>query len=129
MPSLRPLHVVTTSSALVVSVAFDRSRLVVDLDLYEPDAPGLRILFDRVVGYRVLDERDVPRFWHSANNEGVCNGCLLYEVTGGGWADEHKSQSPIMDAGFYPKLREWIVLSEDWCVSILGEGEANVSER
>ncbi len=117
--------------AIVVNVAFNRSTLAVDVDLHEPSADGLRIQFEGVVGYRVLDERDLPRFWHSAKNDGAVNGWVLYEVTSGGWADQQKAQSPIMAEGFYSPLREWIVLSDDWCVSVLsqGQGEPSVSKR
>jgi hypothetical protein len=117
--------------AIIVNVAFKGSTLAVDVDLHEPSAAGLRIQFEGVVGYRVLDERDLPQFWQSAQNDGASNGCMLYEVTSGGWADEHKAQSPIMAEGFYSPLREWIVLSDDWCVSVLsqGRGEPGVSKR
>jgi hypothetical protein len=83
--------------------------------------------FEELVGYRVLDERDLPQFWHSAENELAREGCGLYELTSGGWADDHKAKSPVMAAGFYPQLREWIVLSEDWCVSVLSEARDDPS--
>jgi len=69
----------------------------------------------------VLDERDLPLNWGSGKSEETNEGCLLYEVMSNGWAEETKAQSSIMAAGFYPKLREWLVVSDDWCVSVLSD--------
>lgn len=131
MPTLRPLSSVTAQTAIVVCVASKGSSLFVDVDLQGSNSPRLRVDFHGLVSYRVLDERDLPPHWHGARDAGVCRGCLLYEVTSGGWADDQKAQSPAMAAGFYPKLREWVVVSDDWCVSVLSESDSEpcFSER
>ncbi|QNK68740.1 hypothetical protein [Variovorax sp. PAMC26660] len=131
MPTLRPLFSVTAQIAIVVSVASRGSSLAVDVDLQGASSSGLRVDFHGLVGYRVLDERDLPQYRHSVGNSGACNNCLLYEVTSGGWADDQMAQSPVMAAGFYSKLREWVVVSDDWCVSVLSEwdDDPRVSER
>ena len=131
MPTLRPLFSVTAQMAIVVGVASKCSSLAVDVDFHGSSAPGVRVDFHGLVGYRVLDERDLPHYWHSAGTAGAHSDCLLYEVTSGGWADDQMAQSPVMAAGFYSKLREWVVVSDDWCVSVLSEwdDEPRVSER
>lgn len=131
MPTLRPLFSVTAQMAIVVGVASKGSSLTVDLDFPGSSSPGLRVDFRGLVGYRVLDERDLPQYWHSAGTARAHSDCLLYEVTSGGWADDQMAQSPVMAAGFYSKLREWVVVSDDWCVSVLSEwdDEPRVSER
>jgi hypothetical protein len=107
--------------AIVVGITSEGSSLNVNIDVHAPEKTRIQARFEGLVGYRVLDERDLPQFWHSAKNVGALEGCMLYEVTSGGWFEEHKAQSPIMAAGFYPQLREWLLLSEDWCVSVLSE--------
>lgn len=131
MPTLRPLFSVTAQMATVVGVASKGSSLAVDVDLRGSSAPGVRVDFHGLVGYRVLDERDLPHDWHSEGTAGAHSDCLLYEVTSGGWADDQMAQSPVMAAGFYSKLREWVVVSDDWCVSVLSEwdDEPRVSKR
>ena len=131
MPTSRPIAHDLPRKAIAVNVASKGSVLIVDVDLDGSTSSALRVEFHGLVGYRVLDERDLPRYWDNAENEEACEGCLLYEVTSGGWAEETKAQSPIMAGGFYPKLREWLVVSEDWCVSVLSEwdDEPRVTER
>lgn len=121
MPTLRPLFSVTARMATVANISSNGPILAIDVDLHESNSPNLRVQFDGLVGYRVLDERDLPQHWHNAKNEGARDDCLLYEVTSDGWAADHMAQSPIMAAGFYPRLREWVVVSDDWCVSVLSE--------
>jgi len=121
MPSLRPISRGSPSTAIVVSVASNGSSLIVDVKLNGLKSTTSRIEFHGLVGYRVLDERDLPLNWGSGKSEETNEGCLLYEVMSDGWAEETKAQSSIMAAGFYPKLREWLVVSDDWCVSVLSD--------
>lgn len=121
MPTLRSLSGPLVGNAIVVSISSEGALLDVVVDVHGPTTKRIRVRFEELVGYRVLDERDLPQFWHSAQNQGARQGCGLYEVTSGGWADDHEAQSPVMAAGAYPQLREWIVSSEDWCVSVLSQ--------
>ena len=88
-----------------------------------------KIEFAEVIAFRVLDERDLPPLTVAAPDAAMAGKPILFEVLSSGWADEVKAQSPVMGAGFYPRLREWFVLTDDWCLSVLSESEPSVVER
>lgn len=87
---------------------------------------SFRVEFTNVVGYRVLDERDLPHLTAAAAK---VPQSIVFEVFSGGWADDVNSHSPIMRAGFYPQVREWFVRTEAWCLSVLSETEPGVTKR
>lgn len=107
------------------TVSFAGAALTIEVSLADPKL-SYRIEFAAVVGYQVLDERDLPPFTEATAK---VEKAILFEVLSGGWADAVKAQSPIMGAGFYPRLREWFVVTDDWCLSVLSEAEPSVVER
>ena len=99
--------------------------MTIEVGLAEPSMT-YKIEFAEVIAYRVLDERELPHFTDAAAKVGKA---ILFEVLSGGWTDAVKAQSPVMCAGFYPRLREWFVLTDDWCVSVLSEAAPSAIER
>ncbi len=107
---------------LIRRVALVGAGLAVEVETFEPSNGFYTISFENIVGVRVLDERELPEFSHNGVQfEGQREPTLVYEVLSGGWFDQQKASSEIMKAGFYPALKEWVVLGEDWCVSVLAE--------
>jgi hypothetical protein len=86
------------SSADIFEVVYNDDGLKVRLGSDE-NAPT--ILFDAVVGFRLLDEGDLLEFWSSAGFD--ANGSI-YVVNSGGWLDLESSRS-----GFLSKEREGLV--------------------
>lgn len=107
---------------LVKSVTYDRSNLVIQVWFPELDDATYEINFRSVIGWQVLDERDLPEFWHcNVQVEGLDQPCLVYQVLQGGWVEQRKALSQVMAGGFYSSLQEWAILGVDLCVSVISE--------
>lgn len=101
---------------------FKDQGLSISINTLEPNNDSYTVSFVSVVGVRILDERDLPEFWHNnVQIEGDDGPSLVYEVLSGGWSAQQKESSPILEAGFYPSIKEWLLLGEDTCVSVLAE--------
>lgn len=73
-----------------------------------------RLTFADVVGFRVLDERDLCEFWNEYSEP---NG-WLYEVESGGWLDLEKHRQLFNSPDLIQNLREYLLV-DDKCVSVL----------
>lgn len=94
----------------------------VDLELeMESDAGGVRVSFRDVVGFRVLEERELCEFW---NDYATPNG-WLWEVHEGGWLDLERTRATF--GSLRLPLREWLVV-DDRCVSVIGENPPELRE-
>jgi hypothetical protein len=93
-------------------ISFDRKRLSIDLQ-----GEGFSfacLTFEWIIGFRVLDERDLCEFWNEYSEP---NG-WLYEVEAGGWMELESHRDNFSSRIFHPNAREYLLV-DDWCVSIL----------
>ena len=83
----------------------------------------MRVSFVRPVGFRFLDEGDLLEFWPDCS----LNNGWLYEIRSGGWLEQESAR-----AGFLAKhndgLREYLVVSQNGCLSVLATGPPAVAE-
>lgn len=97
---------------LVESVVYTDHSLSVTVRAH-PEKIAWCIRFPGLIGYRVFDERDLLPYWPTCSRE------MLYEILEGGWLPEVVAGSPIMAAGFYGEVFEYLVAGEDMCVNVV----------
>jgi hypothetical protein len=98
--------------------------LTILVQAFSPYDGEWRITFNSQVGIRVLDESNTPEFWHSSiEHLDSRSDYVVYEVVEGGWLGQQLPHSPIMQSGFYPGLKEYLVGGDTNCVSVLSEDE------
>jgi hypothetical protein len=113
VPSSREVHVVAVTAIfsdmrdLLISAWVERKPL---------DDHAVQVVFQRVHGFRVLDERDLVAFWKEGT--GFEKGAWLYEVASGGWRDLESSREWFSTPEIFPEVREYLVVGER-CVSVL----------
>ncbi len=101
------------SRTVVRRVSAEPGRL--QIDLQGQAFSFVRVVFRSVVGFRVLDERDLNEFWPTYSER---NG-WLYEVHSGGWLELESSREGFIDDVFLGgRLREFLVV-DDQCISVL----------
>ena len=112
----------------VLSIVLD-GALEILVQAFSPYDGEWKIVFDSQVGFRVLDERDTPEFWHNSIAYLDDRGdCVVYEVVEGGWLSQQLPHSPIMQSGFYPSIKEYLVGGDTYCVSVLSEIEPKIMQ-
>lgn len=94
------------------SLRFDGEELVVEVQGREFEFA--RITFNDIVGFRVLDERDLIEFWNTYSKP---NG-WLYEVHEGGWFELESNRLQFNCIDYGPRLREFFLV-DDKCISVL----------
>jgi hypothetical protein len=100
------------SEKVVRYLRFDGADLVVDIQ-----GQGLsfaHVVFRNVVGFRVLDERDLCEFWPDYSEP---HG-WLWEVESGGWVDLERHRPLFNSHEFCAPLREFLIC-DNKCISIL----------
>ena len=98
------------AKTVIRTIRFDEPDLIVELQ--GPVFSYARIVFREVIGYRVIDEREITEFW---NDYSEPNG-WLWEVLDGGWLSLERSRvrfNPLQLA-----LREFFVV-DNYCVNVL----------
>ena len=86
--------------------------------------PCATVEFKSVIGYRVLDERDLLDFEPLHASRCTC----VHEIHAGGWLDQEKQRPDnYLDHGFYDQPREWFISSWQYCVAVLCEHEPCIS--
>lgn len=92
----------------VISVSYEPDTLAIGL------GAGQTVRFDDIVGFRVLDERDLLEFWPEcfAQHGG------LFEVFEGGWLEQESARRGFLSATDGPKLREFLVTGPNSCVNV-----------
>lgn len=86
------------------------------------DDRSVLVVFEDLHGFRVLDERDLMEFWDRYNQP---NG-WLWEVRSGGWLDLERQRPNFISQHF--DLREYLITSGDFCVSVFSRQPPAVSE-
>jgi hypothetical protein len=97
---------------VVQSLRYDGEALVVEIQ--GENLSRASLTFADVIGFRVLDERDLCEFWNEYSEP---NG-WLYEVERGGWLDLEKHRALFNSPALFGELREYLVV-DDKCVSVL----------
>ncbi len=105
-PSVRYLEKV------IRSLQYDGETLVIDIQGQE--FSFARVIFRKVIGFRVLDERDLCEFWNTYSEP---TG-WLYEVEEGGWLELESKRELFNSPVFCPELKEYFLV-DDKCVSVL----------
>lgn len=102
---------------LLEDVSFRRDGVTIDVAIW-PGPNRWTISFDSIVGIKVLDERDLPEYWHvSVCKPTPSHRTFLYQVTQGGWFEQLWSSSKMNE--FYGDVQEFFVCGGDWCVVVL----------
>ena len=98
------------AKTVIRTIRFDEPDLVVELQ-----GVGLsfvRVVFRDVIGYRVIDEREITEFW---NDYSEPNG-WLWEVLSGGWLSLERTRKNFNPLGL--ELREFFVV-DNYCINVL----------
>lgn len=93
-------------------MTFDGDTLT--LDIQGEGFSYARLIFRNVIGFRVLDERDLCEFWNTYSEP---NG-WLWEVQAGGWLDLERERPKFNSHDVIPGLREFFVVDYK-CVNVL----------
>lgn len=110
------------SAGRVSKIEFSPRRLLVFMDGGDSE---FAVSFEAVLGFRVLDERDLMEFWPACSTpEG-----WLFEVSEGGWLSLEKSRGGFLSSSMGFAVREYLVTGEDECVSVLCDGKVPVVEH
>ncbi len=98
----------------VLGLTYRPGELTIRLRGLPPAAPR-RVVFNDVIGFRVLDERDLLEYWPTCSTP---NG-WLFEITGGGWLSQESRREGCLIATITPDAKEYLVTGEDDCVSVI----------
>ncbi|QGW80182.1 hypothetical protein [Variovorax paradoxus] len=83
---------------------------------------SIRVRFDDVVAYRVMDERDLGEYWPACS---LPNG-WVYSIRSGGWLSQESARSGSCVGLFYPGVQEYLVAGFTDCVSVLCTSEPRI---
>ncbi|MEJ5148478.1 hypothetical protein [Sphingobacterium sp. MYb388] len=98
----------------VVRVSYDIPTLFIDVKSFDMDEDKATIKFDRILGFRVLDEGDLLEFWNDQRPKG-----WLWEVLENGWFDFEKTRDEFLSACHEDELKEYLILGINDCVNVL----------
>jgi hypothetical protein len=71
--------------------------------------------FSSVIGFRVLDERDLLEYWPECSTP---NG-WVFEIASGGWLSSESKRPGCLIATMSPEAREYFVAGCNSCVSVI----------
>jgi hypothetical protein len=104
--------------AEVVGVEYAPNCLVVSTRSPD-DSTQVLVEFTDIVGFRVLDERDLMEFWPECS---APNG-RLFEILAGGWLSQELLRPGSLLGPMKIKAREYFLAGSDDCVSVISYGE------
>jgi hypothetical protein len=96
----------------IACVSHTPDRLVVNLGV------GPSLIFEDVIGFRLLDEGDLLEFWPECSAE---HGGL-FKIVQGGWLSQESTRAGFRSAD-RAGLNEFFVTGPNACVNVLGFGE------
>ena len=105
----------------IVRVDYALQQLTVVAQDIKSDT-SIRVRFDGVVAYRVMDERDLGEYWPACSQP---NG-WVYSIRSGGWLSQESVRSGSCIGLFYPDVHEYLVAGFTDCVSVLCTNEPRV---
>jgi hypothetical protein len=88
-----------------------------------PEAGITTIMFENVVGFRVLDEGDMLEFWPSCS----C-AALVWQIHEGGWFSFERHRSELFGE-IHKNTSEFLVASSEKCVNIISYALPRVSNN
>ena len=103
------------NSACISRITYEPNQLEVSL---EHDEDVITVRFEGVVGFRVLDERDLLEFWPTCSTP---NG-WFFEILSGGWRAHEEARSAFLAPTMFKSLKEYLVTGVNDCVSVLTDG-------
>jgi hypothetical protein len=124
------------AKSLPTVYAFSRGSVVADLQYTAASGnlvlhvegmdsdPRVLVEFRDVIGFRVLDERDLLEFWPTCSTP---NG-WLFEISAGGWLSQELARPGSLMSTYGTNAREFLVTGENECVSVIGR-DAPVVEK
>jgi len=84
----------------------------------------MMIEFSDIMGFRVLDERDLMEFWPECSS---ANG-RLFEISAGGWLAQELSRPGSLIGAMNIQAKEYFLAGVDDCISVLCYEEPSVRE-
>ena len=115
----------------VVQLAEFRKESEILTVSYEPDTAiiglgsGQTVRFDCVIGFRVLDERDLGEFWPACS---LPHGGI-FEILEGGWIDQESRRPAFISASERRELREFFITGPHSCVNVIGREDPKLEVR
>lgn len=103
------------------SLRYDGETLAIEIE-----GEGLafaRVLFQRVGGFRVLDQPDLCKLWDGFDE---ANG-WLYEVEEGGWLEIESTRPMFNSQVILPGLREYLLV-DNKCISVLSHRPPEIQD-
>jgi len=101
-------------SSEVMRLEYALGQLTIQVrSLKEPRSATVE--FKNVLGFRVLDERDLMEYWPVCSTP---NG-WMFEVQSGGWLSQERERDGSCIECWNPDAKEFIVTGEDDCVSVI----------
>lgn len=80
------------------------------------DESGCRVLFEEVIGFKVLDEREMLEYWPVCSTP---NG-WIFEVSANGWLQQDQARFALLNAGgLKSKLKEYVITGINECVCVI----------
>ena len=107
----------------VVRLEYTPGRLVIHVRAAKK-APTAIVEFETILGFRVLNERDLTEYWPACSTP---NG-WFFEVQSGGWLSQERERDGSCIAAMNPEAKEYLVTGDDDCVSVLSRGAPVVRE-
>lgn len=100
----------------ITNIQYDLWLLNITL-LFPKQHSPVYVHFQNVVGFRVLDERDLLEFWGSdVRAEG-----WLWQVNAGGWLALESTRSGFLSAQITQEFTEYMLLGRNECVSVIAD--------
>ncbi len=123
LPHCEPIAESKSFAKLVVrTLTYDNDRLTVYLQT--EGYRFVRVDFDNVRGFRMLDEGDLCNFWdkyHTGNG-------WLYRVLQGGWFDLESTRNDFITPHLFANgIHEFLIVC-DTCVSVLSTEDPTITE-
>lgn len=119
-----------TVSIVETGFVSDRTTIVEEVKLSENGLEitvdsnkwTVKVHFDAVYGFRVLDEGDLGEFWSECNLlQGWC-----FKVLRGGWSELEKTREHFVSGKLYDPL-EFLIIGLNECVSVLASDSPTIS--
>ncbi len=108
----------------VVRVAWEAGQLSVVVRGASEGGGSTAIDFPDVVGFRVLDERDLMEYWPACSSP---DGGL-FEIQQGGWLEQEQARPGSCIGPMKLPRHEFLVVGCDNCVSVLTSSQPRVHQ-
>ena len=83
------------------------------------------VKFQRVLGFRVLNESDLLEFWPACS---ATNGAL-FEILDGGWLSQESARPGFVSKSQAGVLKEYLLSGPENCVNVLAFENPRVTSR